>query len=355
MKKLVTGSIITVFVLSIILTMFVWNQFVNQPMSLTSEEVVYEVSPGTTFRVVAKDLQQKGLIKSSEFFIIMAKLKSAGNKMKVGEYALNKNMRPHDVLNVITSGKSIERKITIAEGLNIFEIADIFAGLGLLPKDDFLKLVTDLEFIQSLTGEKLGSLEGYLFPETYSFTKFTEVKTIISEMVKKFQVTYKEIETQSQISGFTKQQIVTLASIIEKETGAPQERPLISSVFHNRMKKGMRLQTDPTIIYGKAKETGKLEISITKADLTRPTAYNTYTINGLPPGPIANPGKEALLAAIRPAESEYFFFVSHNDGTHEFTKEYKDHQKAVQSFQLDKTAREGKSWRDLKKKKTDNN
>jgi len=351
MKKLVAVSIAVVFIFSVILTGYVWHNYVNQPASVTSEEVVYEVSPGMAFRAVAKDMQQKGLLRSSEFFVILAKIKGIGNKMKTGEYALNKNMTPNEILNVIISGKSIERKITIAEGLSIFEIADIFDGLGLASREDFLKLVTDQEFIKSILGESFDSLEGYLFPETYSFTKYTEMKSLVTEMVKKFQENYKEIESLSRVSGMTKHQIVTLASIVEKETGAPQERPLISSVFHNRLKKGMRLQTDPTIIYGKAKLSGKIEINITKADLTTPTTYNTYTISGLPPGPIASPGKEALLAAVQPAESEYLFFVSHNDGTHEFTKEYKDHKKAVQSFQQEKSAREGKSWRDLKKKK----
>jgi len=167
---------------------------------------------------------------------------------------------------------------------------------------------------------------------------------------------YNEVMASSQIQDFPwaknwgKRQIVTLASIIEKETGAPEERPLISSVFHNRLKRGMLLQTDPTIIYGKAMLTGKIEINITRADLSKATDYNTYVISGLPPGPIANPGKESLLAAVRPASSKYLYFVSHNDGTHQFSEDYQSHVKAVQKFQLDPKARQGKSWRDLNKR-----
>ncbi|HWU42748.1 MAG TPA: endolytic transglycosylase MltG, partial [Bdellovibrio sp.] len=138
------------------------------------------------------------------------------------------------------------------------------------------------------------------------------------------------------------------ASIIEKETGAPEERPLISSIFHNRLDKKMKLQTDPTIIYGKAEKTGKIVINITRADLTTPTRYNTYVIDGLPPTPIANPGREALLAAVKPAHSNYLFFVSKNDGTHIFSEDYKAHEKAVRSFQINAKAREGHSWRELK-------
>ena len=169
-------------------------------------------------------------------------------------------------------------------------------------------------------------------------------------MVNKFKEVYEQVGVKSSLQGWSRHQIVTLASIVEKETGAPQERPLIAAVFHNRLRIGMMLQTDPTIIYGKAMETGSIEINITRADLTRQTEYNTYTFKGLPPGPIANPGREALLAAVRPATTKYLFFVSHNDGTHEFSEDYKAHQKAVQKYQLDPKAREGKSWRDLNKK-----
>jgi UPF0755 protein len=172
-------------------------------------------------------------------------------------------------------------------------------------------------------------------------------------MVSKFKTVYKTIESVSKISGLSRHQILTLASIIEKETGAPQERPLISSVFHNRLNKHMMLQTDPTIIYGKALEVGNMEIKISRADLTRYTPYNTYVIKSLPPGPIASPGRAALLAAVQPAASDFLYFVSHNDGTHQFSADYKSHVNAVKKFQLDPKAREGKSWRDLGKKGKD--
>jgi UPF0755 protein len=141
-----------------------------------------------------------------------------------------------------------------------------------------------------------------------------------------------------------------LASIIEKETGAPQERRLISSVFHNRLKKNMKLQTDPTVIYGMAALSGSVPNNIRKSDLLRPSKYNTYVIYGLPPGPITNPGKLALIAALNPEQSEFLYFVSQNDGTHVFTKTYNDHINAVKKFQMNPAARAGKSWRDLNKK-----
>ena len=152
------------------------------------------------------------------------------------------------------------------------------------------------------------------------------------------------------MSGWTRHEIVTLASIIEKETGAPFERLQISSVFHNRLKKKMRLQTDPTVIYARLLRTGNYHLSISRADLKTDHPYNTYTRKGLPPGPISNPGTAALKAVVNPADTDFLYFVSRNDGTHVFSKNYKDHSSAVTSFQMDPKAREGKSWRDLNKR-----
>jgi UPF0755 protein len=170
---------------------------------------------------------------------------------------------------------------------------------------------------------------------------------MIRQMVRKFlSVWTPEVETQAKLLGFNQLQAVTLASMIEKETGAPQERPMISSVFHNRLRKKMRLQSDPTTIYGMWETYAG---NIHRSDLLTPTPYNTYTVPGLPLGPIGNPGREALQAALNPSESNYIFFVSHNDGTHEFTSSLQDHNAAVRTFQMDPNARKGKSWRDLKK------
>ncbi|MGZ3770642.1 MAG: endolytic transglycosylase MltG [Bdellovibrio sp.] len=328
---------------------FLSYQFVNSSASSQALDVIYEVEPGKGFNLVAKELEQKGLIKNSYLFSLYARIKGERSKVKVGEYLLRTNMTPSEVLAVIISGKSIGRSFTVSEGLSTYEIADLYEKQGFGKASDFMRLVHDPLFVKSLLNESESSLEGYLFPETYELTKYTDTKTLISTMVKKFLTVYNEVLSQNLKHGWSRHQIVTLASIIEKETGAPQERPLISSVFHNRLQKRMRLQTDPTVIYGKAERLGRIEINITRADLITPTPYNTYTIEGLPPGPIANPGKESLLAALKPAASNYLFFVSQNDGTHVFTTDYKDHQKAVQKFQLNPKAREGKSWRDLKK------
>lgn len=334
MKKLVLASIVVFFSFSLGFAWYVWDHFVNRPNSGSNEEVVYEVAPGLSFTAVAKNLEKHGLVKNAELFAFYARLRGEASKMKVGEYLFKKNMRPSEVLGILVSGKSIEYKLTIPEGYNIYEIAQEVQDSGLMTAVDFLKLVKDPVVIKSLLGESHISLEGYLFPETYVYTKFTGIKNILSQMVDNFNKNYEAIIKQSTLTGWTKNQIVTLASIIEKETGAGFERPLVSSVFHNRMQKGMLLQTDPTIIYGMADETGIIPKNIRKADILRPTRYNTYVIKGLPPGPIANPGRDALLAAVKPATSEFLYFVSFNDGTHKFSKDYSEHAAAVRKYQM---------------------
>lgn len=334
MKKLVLAGIIVFFSFSLGFAWYVWDHFVNRPNSNSSQEVIYEVMPGLSFTAVAKNLEKQGLVKNAELFSFYARLRGEAGKMKVGEYLFRRNMRPSEVLGILVSGKSIEYKLTIPEGYNIYEIALEVQDAGLMKADEFLKLVKDPALVKNLLGESHASLEGYLFPETYVYTKYTGVKNILAQMVQNFNINYDLVMKQSTLQGWSKNQIVTLASIIEKETGAGFERPLVSSVFHNRMNKGMLLQTDPTIIYGIADETGSIPKNIRKVDILRPTKYNTYVIKGLPPGPIANPGRDALLAAVKPTVSEFLFFVSYNDGTHKFSKDYNEHAAAVRKYQM---------------------
>ncbi len=349
MKSIVVG-LTSLLMIVILIGGFAGYHFVNSRPSDNPEEVVFEVRQGQSFSKIASELQSLQLVNNAQLFTWFARFQGATGKMKVGEYALRKNMKPSEVLSVIISGKSIGHPFTVSEGLNLFEIAELYEKQNFGTREDFIKFATDPEFVKMLLGEEHSSLEGYLYPETYQLTKFTTTKELLQAMVSNFHQAYKEIEAQNTLKGFTRHQIVTLASIIEKETGAPEERPKISSVFHNRLLKGMLLQTDPTIIYGLAEQAQKTVYNITKADILRPTKYNTYVIKGLPPGPIANPGKAAMEAAVKPEKTEYLFFVSQNDGTHVFTSTYEAHSAAVKKFQLDRKAREGKSWRDLSKK-----
>lgn len=323
-----------------------WD-FTSTPGSAESKEMIYEVLPSKSFMAVARDLELAGVIKSASAFNVYARLTGKRSELKRGEYLLRTDMRPGEVIDVITSGRSMAKPFTVSEGLNIFEIATLVERSGVGGREEFLSLVRDPAFVKSLLGEPLLSLEGYLYPETYQVTKFMGLRGLITAMVRRFEAVWQDVEKDPAFRGWTRHQLVTFASLIEKETGAAFERPLISSVFHNRLRKRMRLQTDPTIIYGLALETGEIPRNISRADITKPTPYNTYVIPGMPPGPIANPGRDSMLAAIRPQPSEFLFFVSRNDGTHVFSATYEEHNNAVKSFQLNRKAREGKSWRDL--------
>ncbi len=327
------------------------NQFSHKRPTEISHEIIYELQSGNSFLSIANELEKLNVVTHAQLFSWYAKIKGQRSQIKAGEYLLNTNMTPDLVLQIITSGKSIEKPFTIAEGLNIFEIADLIEKTGKATKEEFLSLVKDKDFIQQVLGEEVETLEGYLFPETYMINKKTTIKDLIQQMVKRHKLVFAEVyQNQNDMTiPLSKKEIIILASIVEKETGASSERPTIASVFYNRLSKKMRLQTDPTIIYGKALNTGKYEINISRQDLTEENSYNTYVIPGLPPGPIANPGKEAILAVLRPAQTDYLFFVSKNDGTHVFSTDLKNHTNAVNQFQKDARAREGKSWRQLKK------
>lgn len=328
---------------------YVAYSFLNKPVSDSTETAVFEVRPGESFKTISSRLEEEGLVSNARYLQLYARFINIGSKVRVGEYAVPKNSRPHEVVSIITSGKSIEYPIAVPEGYNIFEIADIVQKKGVATREEFIALVRDKAFIRELLGEDLPSLEGYLFPETYNITKFTGVRGLVKMMVARFKENYEKVRVMGG-NQMPRKNLITLASIIEKETGAPEERPLISSVFHNRMRINMKLQTDPTVIYGIWEQSGVWNRNISRQDLLTPNRYNTYTIPGLPYGAIANPGFEAMKAAAFPATSEYLFFVSKNDGTHVFSKDLASHVKGVRDYQLNSKAREGKSWRDLQKR-----
>lgn len=346
MKKLVIAFVICVMTSVVWLT---WEAvvFLNQSPGQNQDVVYFEIQPGESTYRVSERLQNKGLITDSFRFRLFMRLTK--KLARVGEYALNPSMFPSEIAEEIASGKSALHSFTIQEGLNIYEIASAYESKGLGSKAEFLKWSRDPELIRELLGEDQPSLEGYLFPETYHITKYTKTKDLVRKMVDQFLDVYSSVKPPGEES-ISRREAVIMASVIEKETGAPEERPIISSVYWNRIKKGMRLQADPTVLYGIWVETGKYKNNLTKKDLRTSNPYNTYTESGLPKGPIANPGRKALQAAFRPATTDYYFFVSRNDGTHVFSKDYASHREAVRKYQLDRSAREGKSWRDLRKR-----
>ncbi len=341
-----------IFIVICVLVVVIGTQtylFLEHRPSESDDIVVFDVEPGHSFKRIAHNLKENGLITSETKFALLARLTGQTGKVRVGEYAIRRNMLPREILGILTSGKSIEYVITVPEGYNKFEIADIAKKQG-LNREEFLKYCDNPELAKEVLGEKLESLEGYLFPETYYITKFTGSKGLVRMMVERFIENFKKVHLNPAIH-MNRHELVILASIIEKETGASAERNLVSSVFHNRLHLNMKLQTDPTVIYGLWLQTGKPVLNIRKIDLQTPNRYNTYTIPGLPAGPISNPGLASLEAAANPAQSEYLYFVSRNDGTTVFSKDYGQHSKAVNKFQVDPKGRAGKSWHDLNKKK----
>jgi len=261
--------------------------------------------------------------------MLMTWFKRQGKKIQWGDFELYASMPPRVLLDYLTTGKNMIKRITIPEGFSLRQIAERLAAEKLVDAKSFLLSAQDPQFLAAL-GIRETSLEGFLFPDTYIFRRGMTIQSIQKKMFLRFKevlggLTHKAIIDPKDIG-----KVVTLASIVEKETGLAAERPLIASVFYNRLKIGMALQSDPTVIYGIKDFNGNL----TKKDLLTPTAYNTYVKQGLPPGPIANPGRESLQAVLTPAKTDYLYFVSKNDGSHFFSKDLKTHNRAVARYQL---------------------
>ncbi len=310
---------------------FELKMFASTPANKSAADpVIINVRPGQTLNTTADILYKENIIKNAMKFVLVARIKGYDKRLKAGEYLLTAAMTPLQLLDIMVKGAVMLHKLTIPEGYNLYQIADLVDTANLGTKTDFIQAATDTARVRQngLEGE---TFEGYLFPDTYFFPKEVTIEGLIAAMVKRFwSVFVPEWQARAKELGLTVHQVVTLASIIEKETGAGFERPIISSVFHNRLKKKMRLETDPTVIYGIENFDGNL----TREHLTTPTPYNTYKIRGLPIGPIANPGGASLEAALYPGDTNYIYFVSRKDSTHQFSTNLKQHNSAVQKYQL---------------------
>jgi UPF0755 protein len=300
------------------------------PAGNGSIQQVVMVRPGQAFKTFSVMMYEKGLILHPVKFRLFARIKGYDKHIKAGEYMFSNAMAPEKILQIMVEGKVLMHRLTIPEGYDLRQIAHAVEAAGLGTAADFFKTATDPEFVHSL-GINARTFEGYLFPDTYYFAIDVTPKEIIRTMIKRFRevFTTKWIE-RAKTLGMTVHQVMTLASIIEKEAHAAEERPIISSVFHNRLKRKMRLESDPTVIYGIPDYNG----NITRKDLESPTPYNTYTMRGLPPGPISNAGIKAIEAALYPADTQYLYFVSKKDGTHYFSTNFKEHERAVRKYQL---------------------
>jgi UPF0755 protein len=327
LKKILTIISTPIFAAAILFLSYIYSG------NNLNEEAVIEIQPGASFNSVLNILASKEVIGNKNFFKIYAMIRGDLKNIKPGEYKFNSSSGKKNILDSITKGNVVLYKVTIPEGTNMYQIGDLlFTELG-INKTEFLKITADREIIDQwkIDGD---TLEGYLYPETYFFAKGTSAKKAAMKMVETFFAHYSdEITEKGKKMGLSQKEIIILASIIEKETGQAHERRLISSVFHNRLKRGMKLQSDPTTIYGFFE---RYRGNISKKDLLEYTPYNTYRIKGMPVGPIANPGMASIEAAVDPETSSYLYFVAKKDKTHVFSKTLVEHNAYVQEYQINR-------------------
>ncbi len=320
---LAVAAVVSLIVLKLV-------HFWYTPAENPGREVVLTVPAGATFVTASQLLVDAGVVRSLKPFVLLGKVKGLSNSIQAGELLFRTDMTPTEALDTLVRGKAVSYLVTIPEGYSNRQIAALLAERGIVDEERFRTFSLDGEFALTLDVPAEG-LEGFLFPDTYSWHRGLTEEEILGQMVKR----YKEVFTadmadRAREMGMTELEVVTLASIVEKETGAAEERQQVSAVFHNRLKKGYRLQTDPTVIYGIADFNGTL----TKKNLRTDHPYNTYTRSGLPPGPIANPGKASLVAALYPEDVAYLYFVARGDGTHVFSNTLIEHNRAVKIYQL---------------------
>jgi UPF0755 protein len=290
---------------------------------------LFSVERGSSMGQVARELEAAALVRDARALELLARLRGCAEKIQAGEYELSATWTPWQILDRITSGQVKTYTTVLPEGIRASEIAERLEQASLVDAESFLAVVRDESFVASL-GIGAETLEGYLYPETYELPRSLPPEEVAKIMIAQFERAWHEIEPAAREQALSKHEIVTLASIVEKETAEPSERPLIAAVFLNRLERRMRLETDPAVIYGIENFDGNLRRHHLR-DADNP--YNTYQIAGLPPGPIANPGIDALRAVVEPAESDYLYFVSKNDGTHHFSRSYREHVNAVNRYQ----------------------
>ncbi len=295
--------------------------------------VVVEVHPGESFSAMAGRLTREGSLRNPRLLVLLALLRGDTGRIKAGDYVFHGRVSPSQFLDYLVSGKGEFSVLTIPEGYALKDIAERIGEQRLGRAGDFLGLTHDATFIASLDlpfKSAPASLEGLIFPETYHLYRGVPEAQLIHAMVRQFKRKAWPLLQQGAAGlHLSAYQLLILASIIEKETGVDAERPLVSAVFHNRLRQGINLGSDPTVIYGVPDFDGNL----TRAHLRTPTPFNTYTHPGLPPTPIANPGIASIRAALAPAPVDYLYFVSRGDGTHQFSTDYRAHERAVDRYQ----------------------
>jgi UPF0755 protein len=291
--------------------------------------VTVTVEEGERFADIAADLRRQGVLRHALPLRVWARLTRQDRAVHWGEYLITTPLSPLELLARLTGPADPVHQLTVPEGFTARQVVELLAANGFGAEESFRCLLEDPRFLASEDLPPTGA-EGYLFPDTYQFPLATPQERILRTMVRRFrEVAGPTLARRAAAVGLTEEQAVTLASLVEEEAARAEERRLIAAVFLNRIRRGMPLQSDPTVLYGRTDGSR----TITRADLTRATPYNTYTIPGLPPTPIANPGKDALEAAVDPAPVDYIYFVARGDGSHEFSTTLAAHNAAVARYQ----------------------
>jgi UPF0755 protein len=295
-----------------------------------SNQVILDFPKGTSTQAMADQLEQAGVIRYSWQFLLLRAL-DPSMRLKAGEYLFARSDTPRNIFSRIARGDVFFYELTVPEGSNIFDIAASISRFDFLQPSAFLRAARNPALIRDLAPDA-PTLEGYLFPSTYRITRATTVQQLCVMMTGLFRKHWRDLQS-SLPQGVPMNDIVTLASLIEKETAVPDERPIVASVYDNRLRKGMSLDCDPTTIYAALLD-DRYRGAIYRSDLNSDNPYNTYRRAGLPPGPIANPGLESLKAALAPAETDYLYFVAKGDGSggHQFSRTIEEHNLAVQTY-----------------------
>lgn len=289
---------------------------------------VIEVGQGFTLKRIATDLEKARVISSARLFLLYARLRGADSRIKAGPYRFSDAMSPVAILGMMVAGDVYVHRFAIPEGYSVYQVAELLESRGLFRKEAFLRQCTNPSLLRNL-GIDGKSVEGYLYPSTYDIPPNMDEAEFIRLAAEQFDKVYAQrYADRAETLGLQHKEVIILASMVEKEAVQPAERPLVASVFLNRLRRGMRLQSDPTAVYGVRAFAG----TVSKRDILRPSPYNTYLIKGLPPGPIGSPGGEAIEAVLNPARTDYLYFVAKKDGTHYFSANLAEHNRAVRKY-----------------------
>lgn len=300
----------------------------NQPAGDGKLQKIITIPPGASAKKVAAQLAEAGLLRSPTLFVLRAKLTGKSAAIKAGPYQFTDDMHPSAILTKLVNGEIDVWRFAVPEGYSIFQLAELLATRKIVAKDAFLTACRNPDLLKEfkIPGE---TVEGYLYPSTYDITPGSSATTIVRLMLRQFDREYQQrFSAISSSRKFSRHDLLTLASMVEKEAIAPQERPQIAAVFLNRLSKRMRLQSDPTAVYGQRAFGG----AVSAQDVRQATPYNTYKIAGLPPGPIGNPSAEAIAAVLAPAAVPHLYFVAKQDGTHYFSTTLVEHNQAVTRY-----------------------